>query len=240
MLDRALNLAAPPRFSRADGKPAGWAVSRGLVGYGEAVAAMEARAAAIAEGQAGELVWLLEHPPLYTAGVSARPGDLLDAGRFPVFQSGRGGQFTYHGPGQRVAYVMLDLSARQRDVRAFVAALEAWLIGALGRFNVRGEVRPGRVGVWVERRQPGLPTREEKIAAIGVKLRRWVSFHGVSLNVEPDLGHFTGIVPCGQAEHGVTSLVDLGLPVTMDEADAALMASFAEVFGPAEAEEAPL
>jgi len=211
-----------------------------LVGYGEAVAAMEARAAAIAEGQAGELVWLLEHPPLYTAGVSARPGDLLDAGRFPVFQSGRGGQFTYHGPGQRVAYVMLDLSARQRDVRAFVAALEAWLIGALGRFNVRGEVRPGRVGVWVERRQPGLPTREEKIAAIGVKLRRWVSFHGVSLNVEPDLGHFTGIVPCGQAEHGVTSLVDLGLPVTMDEADAALMASFAEVFGPAEAEEAPL
>jgi lipoyl(octanoyl) transferase len=240
MLDRVLNLAAPPRFSRADGKPAGWAVSRGLVGYDEAVAAMEARAAAIAEGQAGELVWLLEHPPLYTAGVSARPGDLLDAGRFPVFQSGRGGQFTYHGPGQRVAYVMLDLSARQRDVRAFVAALEAWLIGALGRFNVRGEVRPGRVGVWVERRQPGLPTREEKIAAIGVKLRRWVSFHGVSLNVEPDLGHFTGIVPCGQAEHGVTSLVDLGLTVTMDEADAALMASFAEVFGPAEAEEAPL
>ena len=240
MLDRVLNTTAAPPFGRADGKPAGWAVSPEPVGYEAAVAAMEARAAAIAEGRAGELVWLLEHPPLYTAGVSARPGDLLDAGRFPVFQSGRGGQFTYHGPGQRVVYVMLDLSARQRDVRAFVAALEAWLIGALGRFNVRGEVRPGRVGVWVERRQPGLPTREEKIAAIGVKLRRWVSFHGVSLNVEPDLGHFTGIVPCGQAEHGVTSLVDLGLPVTMDEADAALMASFAEVFGPAEAEEAPL
>jgi lipoyl(octanoyl) transferase len=240
MLDRVLNSAAPPRFTRADGKPAGWAVSRGLVGYDAAVAAMEARAAAIAQGRAGELVWLLEHPPLYTAGVSAKPGDLLDAGRFPVFQSGRGGQFTYHGPGQRVAYVMLDLSARERDVRAFVAALEAWLIGALARFNVRGEVRPGRVGVWVERRQPGVPTAEEKIAAIGVKLRRWVSFHGVSLNVEPDLGHFSGIVPCGQAEHGVTSLVDLGLPVTMDEADAALMAAFHEVFGDIETAEPPV
>ena len=193
---------------------------------------MEARAAAIAEGRAGELVWLLEHPPLYTAGVSAKPGDLLEPGRFPVFESGRGGQFTYHGPGQRVAYVMLDLTARRRDVRAFVAALEAWVIGALGRFNVVGEVRPGRVGVWVERRMAGLPSREDKIAAIGVKLRRWVSFHGVSLNVEPDLGHFSGIVPCGVMEHGVTSLVDLGLPVTLDEADAALRASFAEVFGP--------
>jgi lipoyl(octanoyl) transferase len=240
MLDRVLNSAAPPRFTRADGKPAGWAVSRGLVGYDAAVAAMEARAAAIAQGRAGELVWLLEHPPLYTAGVSAKPGDLLDAGRFPVFQSGRGGQFTYHGPGQRVAYVMLDLSARERDVRAFVAALEAWLIGALARFNVRGEVRPGRVGVWVERKQLGIPTAEEKIAAIGVKLRRWVSFHGVSLNVEPDLGHFSGIVPCGQAEHGVTSLVDLGLRVTMDEADAALMAAFQEVFGEIEAAEPPV
>jgi lipoyl(octanoyl) transferase len=151
--------------------------------------------------------------------------------RFPVFATGRGGQFTYHGPGQRVAYVMLDLAARRKDVRAFVAALEAWVIGALARFNVVGEVRDGRVGVWVERRAPGLPPREDKIAAIGVKLRRWVSFHGVSLNVEPDLGHFTGIVPCGVTEHGVTSLVDLGLPVTMDEADAALKASFREVFG---------
>ena len=195
---------------------------------------MEARAQAIAEGHAGELVWLLEHPPLYTGGVSAKPGDLLDPDRFPVFATGRGGQFTYHGPGQRVAYVMLDLTKRGRDVRAFVAALEVWVIGALGRFNVAGEVRPGRVGVWVERRTPGLPPREDKIAAIGVKLRKWVSFHGVSLNVEPDLSHFGGIVPCGVTEHGVTSLVDLGLPVTMDEADAALRASFEAVFGPAE------
>jgi lipoyl(octanoyl) transferase len=240
MLDRVLNSEAPPRFSRLDAKPAEWAVSRGLVGYEDAVAAMEARAEAIAEGRTGELVWLLEHPPLYTAGVSAKPRDLLDPGRFPVFRSGRGGQFTYHGPGQRVAYVMLDLGARGRDVRAFVAALEAWLIGALAHFNVRGEIRPGRVGVWVERRQPGVPTREDKIAAIGVKLRRWVSFHGVALNVEPDLTHFSGIVPCGQTEHGVTSLVDLGLPVTLDEADAALMASFREVFGPLEAAQPPL
>lgn len=232
MLDRALNSPAlAPLFGRADGRPAGWAKSAAPVGYAEAVEAMEARAAAIAEGRAGELVWLLEHPPLYTAGVSAKASDLLEPGRFPVFQAGRGGQFTYHGPGQRVAYVMLDLSARRRDVRAFVAALEAWLIGALARFNVKGEVREGRVGVWVERREAGAPVREEKIAAIGVKLRRWVSFHGVALNVEPDLSHFLGIVPCGQAEHGVTSLVDLGLPVTMDEADEALRASFREVFG---------
>jgi lipoyl(octanoyl) transferase len=231
MLDRTLNTEALPIFGRSDARATGWAVSRGLVPYPDAVAVMEARAAEIAAGGAGELVWLLEHPPLYTAGVSAKPGDLLDADRFPVFASGRGGQFTYHGPGQRVAYVMLDLTQRRRDVRAFVAALEAWLIGALARFNVAGEVREGRIGVWVERRQPGAPPREDKIAAIGVKLRRWVSLHGVSLNVEPDLSHFTGIVPCGVAEHGVTSLVDLGLPVTMDEADAALRASFREVFG---------
>lgn len=228
MLDRTLNVA---QFARSDLAPAGWAVSHAPVAYPDAVAAMEARAAAIARGEAGELVWLLEHPPLYTAGVSAKPGDLLDAERFPVFASGRGGQFTYHGPGQRVAYVMLDLAARQKDVRAFVTALEAWVIGALARFNVKGEVREGRVGVWVERRQPGALPREDKIAAIGVKLRRWVSFHGISLNVEPDLSHFSGIVPCGVTEHGVTSLVDLGLPVTMDEADAALKASFREVFG---------
>jgi lipoyl(octanoyl) transferase len=240
MLDRVLNNEAAPLFGRVDGVAAGWAVSRGLVPYEAAVAAMEARAAAIAEGRAGELVWLLEHPPLYTAGVSAKPSDLLEPGRFPVHQTGRGGQFTYHGPGQRVAYVMLDLTARGRDVRTFVAALEAWLIGALGRFNVRGEIRDGRVGVWVERKAPGVPAREDKIAAIGVKLRRWVSFHGVALNVEPDLSHFSGIVPCGQTEHGVTSLVDLGLPVTMDEADAALMASFREVFGAVEAAEAPV
>ena len=231
MLDRSLSADALPQFAREDGRPAGWAVSRGLVAYPDAVAAMEARAAAIAEGTADELVWLLEHPPLYTGGVSAKPGDLLDPGRFPVFASGRGGQFTYHGPGQRVAYVMLDLTRRRRDVRAFVAGLEAWVIGALDRFNVRGEIRDGRVGVWVERRQPGVPTREDKIAAVGVKLRRWVSFHGISLNVEPDLGHFSGIVPCGVTQHGVTSLVDLGLPVSLDEADEALRASFREVFG---------
>jgi lipoyl(octanoyl) transferase len=207
------------------------------VDYPDAVAAMEARAAAIAEGQAGELVWLLEHPPLYTAGVSAKPADLIEPDRFPVFQSGRGGQFTYHGPGQRVAYVMLDLTRRQRDVRAFVAALEAWVIAALSRFNVEGQIREGRVGVWVERGVPGVPPREDKIAAIGVKLRRWVSFHGVALNVEPDLTHFSGIVPCGVTEHGVTSLVDLGLPVTLDEADAALKAAFREIFG--EVEDAP-
>ena len=232
MLDRSLNDASQsPLFGRADARPAGWAVSSDLVDYPAAVAAMEARAAAVANGEAEELVWLLEHPPLYTAGVSAKPDDLLDPQRFPVFESGRGGQFTYHGPGQRVAYVMLDLARRRRDVRAFVAALEAWIIAALARFNVEGQIRDGRVGVWVERRAPGF-TREDKIAAIGVKLRRWVSFHGVALNVEPDLSHFSGIVPCGVTEHGVTSLVDLGLPVTMDEADAALRDSFEAVFGP--------
>jgi len=233
MLDRVLNLNAElPIFGRADETAVEWAVSAGEVAYPDAVAAMEARAAAIAEGRAGELIWLLQHPPLYTAGVSSRPADLLEPDRFQVFETGRGGQYTYHGPGQRVVYVMLDLSKRRRDVRAFVAALEAWLIGALDRFNVTGEVREGRVGVWVERREAGAGVREDKIAAIGVKLRRWVSFHGVSLNVEPDLSHFNGIVPCGQTAHGVTSLVDLGLPVTMDEADGALKASFAEVFGP--------
>jgi len=224
-----------PIFGRADGAPAGWAVSRGLVGYPEAVAAMEARAAAIAEGRAGELVWLLEHPPLYTAGVSSKAADLLAPDRFPVFQTGRGGQYTYHGPGQRVVYVMLDLTKRQRDVRAFVAGLEAWVIEALAAFDVRGQVRPGRVGVWVER-----GVREDKIAAIGVKLRKWVSFHGVSLNVAPDLSHFEGIVPCGVTEHGVTSLADLGLPVGMDEADAALRSAFERVFGPVEAADPPV
>jgi lipoyl(octanoyl) transferase len=200
---------------------------------------MEARAAAIADGTAGELVWLLEHPPLYTAGVSSKPADLIAPDRFPVFESGRGGQFTYHGPGQRVAYVMLDLTKRGRDVRAFVAALETWIIQALAAFNVTGEMREGRVGVWVERKGPGW-SREDKIAAIGVKLRRWVSFHGISLNVEPDLEHFSGIVPCGQTEHGVTSLVDLGLPVTLDEADEALRAAFTRVFGPVQVEAAPI
>jgi lipoyl(octanoyl) transferase len=210
----------------------GWAVSPGLVAYEAAVAAMEARAAEIAADEAGELVWLLEHPPLYTAGVSAKQTDLLDPDRFPVFQTGRGGQFTYHGPGQRVAYVMLDLRKRGRDVTRFVADLERWIIGALGEFNVKGEVREGRVGVWVERKGPGW-AREDKIAAIGVRLRKWVSFHGIAFNVEPELEHFSGITPCGISgpQFGVTSLVDLGLPVTMSDADAALRSSFQRVFG---------
>lgn len=222
--------------------PVGWAVSDGLVDYPQALAAMEARAAAIAAGTAGELVWLLEHPPLYTAGTSARVSDLVAPDRFPVFDAGRGGQYTYHGPGQRVAYLMLDLTRRGRDLRAFVAAVERWIIEALDQFNVRGEVRPGRVGVWVDRTQSGGQVREDKIAAIGLRVRRWVSFHGISLNVEPDLSHFGGIVPCGIAEPGlgVTSLVDLGLPVTMDEADAALKRAFVARFGPVRNEAAPL
>jgi lipoyl(octanoyl) transferase len=241
MLDRPLNAENKglPDLSRPDGLAAGWAVSTDYVPYPAAVAAMEARAAAIADGTAGELIWLLEHPPLYTAGVSAKTSDLLEPERFPVFESARGGQFTYHGPGQRVAYVMLDLTQRGRDVRAFVAALESWIIDALAAFNVVGEMREGRVGVWVERKGAGW-SREDKIAAIGVKLRRWVSFHGISLNVEPDLSHFSGIVPCGQTEHGVTSLVDLGLPVTLDEADEALKASFRKVFGAVEDADAPV
>jgi lipoyl(octanoyl) transferase len=241
MLDRPLNLENKPLplLGTPGGAPVGWAVSTGYVPYPAAVAAMEARAAAIADGTADELIWLLEHPPLYTAGVSSKPADLIAPDRFPVFESGRGGQFTYHGPGQRVAYVMLDLTKRGRDVRAFVAALEAWIIDALAAFNVTGEMRDGRVGVWVERKGPGW-SREDKIAAIGVKLRRWVSFHGISLNVEPDLEHFSGIVPCGQTEHGVTSLVDLGLPVTMDEVDEALRASFTRVFGPVESAAPPV
>lgn len=196
---------------------------------------MEERVAAIAEGRAAELVWLLEHPPLYTAGTSANAADLVDPGRFPVFQTGRGGQHTYHGPGQRVAYVMLDLHRRHPDLRRFVAALEAWLIDALAAFNVRGERREDRVGVWVRRPDRPAPpgeTAEDKVAAIGIRVRRWVTFHGVSLNVEPDLSHFAGIVPCGVTRHGVTSLVDLGLPVTMPEVDMVLRRSFETIFGP--------
>lgn len=211
-----------------------WIHSRGLLDYHDAVSAMEHRVAEIAAGQAGEAVWLVEHPPLYTAGTSAKPGDLLKA-RFPVFETGRGGQYTYHGPGQRVAYVMLDLNRRGRDIRRFVAGLEAWVIGALAEFGVTGEIRDGRVGVWVPRpEKPPLPDGtpcEDKIAAIGVKLRRWVSFHGVSINVEPELDHYDGIVPCGISGHGVTSLVDLGLPVTIDDLDLALKRSFATQFG---------
>lgn len=207
-----------------------WQVLPGLSPYAETLAAMEARAAAIAEGRAPEAVWLLEHPPLYTAGTSARREDLTDPDRFPVFEAGRGGQYTYHGPGQRVAYVMLNLNERGRDVRRFVCALEDWVIRTLAEFNVTGERRQGRVGVWVVRPDkapnPDGRPHEDKIAAIGVKLRRWVSFHGISINVEPDLSHFGGIVPCGIREHGVTSLVDLGLPVTMADLDVALRTTF--------------
>ncbi|MBA4807039.1 lipoyl(octanoyl) transferase LipB [Brevundimonas sp.] len=227
------------KLRREDDRPVEWVVSSGHVDYAAAEAFMEARVAAIAAGEADEMVWLLEHPPLYTAGVSARDEDLLDAGRFPVHRTGRGGQFTYHGPGQRVAYVMLDLNRRGRDVRAFVRGLEQWLIGGLGEFGVTADVREGRVGVWVERKGAGW-SREDKIAAIGVKVRKWVSFHGISLNVEPDLDHFGGIVPCGIQEHGVTSLVDLGVLATMDEADAALKTSFHRIFGGAIAQTSPL
>ncbi|MEZ5685672.1 MAG: lipoyl(octanoyl) transferase LipB [Paracoccaceae bacterium] len=211
-----------------------WIQSDSPVPYEEALAFMEARVAAIAAGTAPEAIWLLEHPPLYTAGTSARPEDLVDPGRFPVHEAGRGGQYTYHGPGQRIVYVMLDLNRRGRDVRAFVAALEGWVIAALAEFNIRGEIRPGRVGVWVSRpdkpANPDGTPREDKIAAIGVKLRKWISFHGISINVEPDLSHFSGIVPCGIRDHGVTSLVDLGLPVTMDDLDTALRRSFGQFF----------
>ena len=213
-----------------------WITSDRLVPYPEALAFMEARVAAIAAGTADEAIWLLEHPPLYTAGTSARAADLTDPDRFPVYAAGRGGQYTYHGPGQRVVYVMLDLNKRGRDVRCFVQALEHWVIGALAEFNLRGEIRDGRVGVWVARPdKPPMPDgslREDKIAAIGVKLRRWVSFHGLSINVDPDLSHFSGIVPCGIRDHGVTSLVDLGLPVTMEDLDLALRARFATDFAP--------
>jgi len=212
-------------------EPVEWVVAEGLTGYDEAVAEMEARAGLIADGLARERVWLVEHPPLYTAGTSARDEDLIAPERFPVFRSGRGGQFTYHGPGQRVAYVMLDLKRRQPDLRRFVAALEGWLIGALDDINIRGERREDRVGVWVRRPDKGAGT-EDKIAAIGIRVRRWVSFHGISLNVEPDLTHFDGIVPCGVSQYGVTSLVDLGLPVTMPEVDSVLREAFERVFGP--------
>jgi lipoyl(octanoyl) transferase len=216
--------------------PVEWRVEKGFTAYDVAVAFMERRVADIRAGTAGELVWLVEHPPLYTAGTSAQPTDLLDPNRFPVFSSGRGGEYTYHGPGQRVAYLMLDLKRRREDVRAFVAALEAWIIGALAAFNVKGERREDRVGVWVARPdKPPLPDgtpAEDKIAAIGIRLRRWVSLHGIALNVEPELSHFSGIVPCGVTGYGVTSLVDLGLPVTMADADAALRAAFVGVFGP--------
>ncbi len=210
-----------------------WRISDAPVDYAQAVAEMECRVADIRAGNAAECVWLLEHPAVYTAGTSANPEDLLTPDRFPVLATGRGGQYAYHGPGQRIAYVMLDLNARGRDVRAYVCALEDWIIETLIAFGVRGERRSKRIGVWVSRPDIG-ESHEDKIAAIGVRLRRWVTFHGISLNVSPDLEHYSGIVPCGVQDHGVTSLADLGKQVSMDEVDSALRASFEEHFGPIE------
>ncbi len=227
----ARDLLVPGLPARPGNPAVAWRVEPARVDYVDALNLMEARVAAIADGRADELVWLLEHPPLYTAGTSAGEGELLDS-RFPVHRTGRGGQMTYHGPGQRVAYLMLDLKRRRQDVRAYVATLEEWIIRALAHFNVVGERRDDRVGVWVRRPDKG-PGYEDKIAAIGIRLKRWVALHGVAINVEPDLSHFTGIVPCGVREqrYGVTSLVDLGLPVTMDDLDVALMAEFDGLFG---------
>lgn len=228
----------PPTFlPTCANPPVEWRIEPGFVDYATALSVMEERAAAIRNDGARELVWLVEHPPLYTAGSSADSKDLIEPERFPVYDAGRGGEYTYHGPGQRVAYLMLDLKRRKEDVRAFVAALETWIISSLAHFNVTGERREDRVGVWVARPdKPRLPDgspAEDKIAAIGIRLRRWVSLHGISVNVEPDLSHFGGIVPCGISGYGVTSLVDLGLPVTMTDYDIALKAAFEEVFGPA-------
>ncbi|WP_299819914.1 lipoyl(octanoyl) transferase LipB [uncultured Roseibium sp.] len=212
-------------------QPVEWRISDAPVDYPQALAEMDERVERIIKGDACEQVWLLEHPPLYTAGTSANDADLVAADRFPVYRTGRGGQHTYHGPGQRVAYVMLDLTRRRQDVRAFVSALEAWLINSLWTYHVRGERREDRVGVWVRRPDRGADV-EDKIAAIGIRLRKWVTFHGISFNVEPDLEHFSGIVPCGVSEHGVTSLVDLGIPVTLAENDSVLRAEFEKIFGP--------
>jgi lipoyl(octanoyl) transferase len=219
------------KLKRLDGRAAAWTVSDGEVAYPFALETMRARAAAIADGSAGEAVWLLEHPPLYTAGTSASAADLLAPNRFPVYEAGRGGQYTYHGPGQRVAYVMLDLRERGRDVRCLVQGLEGWIIDTLGAFNIRGERRDGRIGVWVRRPDKGLG-REDKIAAIGVRVSRWVSFHGIAINVAPDLSHFAGIVPCGISDQGITSLEDLGHLASMAEVDVALRAAFEHRFGP--------
>lgn len=221
-----MNLRAEIRPKLFSSTPVAWEVAEEPVSYPDAVARMEREAGAIARGAAPERVWLLEHPPLYTAGTSAKSTDLLEPDRFPVFQTGRGGQYTYHGPGQRVAYVMLDLTRRGQDVRAFVAGLEQWLIATLASFNINGERREDRVGVWVRRGD-----REDKIAAIGIRVRRWVTFHGISLNVDPDLSHYDGIVPCGVSGHGITSLADLGLSVTMTDVDIALKYSFSTIFG---------
>lgn len=211
-----------------------WQISDQVVPYPDAVADMEHHVAQMDAGRAGEKIWLLEHPPLYTAGTSAKPADLVDKNRFDVFQSRRGGQYTYHGPGQRIVYVMLDLNMRGRDVRAFVAQMEAWVIATLAEFGVTGDVRDGRVGVWVARPdKPALANglmREDKIAAIGLRVRKWISYHGISINIEPDLSHYSGIVPCGISDHGVTSLVDLGVPVSMSDVDIALKEHFDRLF----------
>ncbi len=224
-MSEALNTSiAPPAVE--------WRIEPGLADYPEAVAFMEERVAAIRRGTAEEMVWLLEHPPLYTAGTSARPADLLDPARFPVYRSGRGGEYTYHGPGQRVCYVMLDLQRRGPDLRRYVDELESWIIRALARFGVVGERRPGRVGIWIDRgRHGGTAGQEDKIAAIGVRVRRWVTYHGIAVNLAPDLEHYAGIVPCGLESHGVTSLADLGVTATMADLDRALEAAFHEVFG---------
>ena len=218
------------KLRRGDGRPVAWIIAPGQVPYPQALETMRTRAAAIADGTAGEAVWLVEHPPLYTAGTSAMAGDLLTPDRFPVYEAGRGGQYTYHGPGQRVAYVMLDLRERGRDVRALVQGLEGWVIDTLSAFNIVGERRAGRIGVWVRRPDKG-PAREDKIAAIGVRVSRWVTFHGISINVAPDLGHYDGIVPCGITDQGVTSFEDLGQLVSMEEVDSALRTAFGHRFG---------
>lgn len=229
-------------FPAAGSPPVRWRISEGLVPYEQAIEEMEREVAAIASGEADELVWLLEHPPLYTAGTSADAADLIEPERFPVFATGRGGEYTYHGPGQRVVYVMLDLKRRRQDVRAYVAALEDVIIRTLDKMNVRGERREDRVGVWVRRpEKPLLPDggmAEDKIAALGIRLRKWVSFHGLSINVDPDLSHFSGIVPCGISAYGVTSLVDLGLPVMIGDVDVLLREAFEEIFGEAVTESA--
>ena len=230
MITEVLTCVGPAKLRRDDAAPVEWIVAEGLVDYPTALQTMKDRAAAIARGEAAEAVWLVEHPPLYTSGTSAAPSDLLDAERFPVYEAGRGGEYTYHGPGQRVAYLMLDLRARGRDVRCLVQGLEGWIIDTLDAFNITGEIRDGRIGVWVK--QPGRPGGESKIAAIGVRVSKWVTTHGIALNVAPELSHFGGIVPCGIADRGVTSLEDLGQIVSMPEVDMALRAAFERRFGP--------
>lgn len=230
MITEALTCVGPEKLRRPDGRAVEWAVADAPVDYTEALAFMKDRAAAIARGEAEEMVWLIEHPPLYTSGTSAASSDLLQPNRFPVYEAGRGGEYTYHGPGQRVAYLMLDLRERGRDVRCLVQGLEEWIIDTLGAFNVGGERRDGRIGVWVK--QPGRIGGESKIAAIGVRVSKWVTTHGIALNVSPDLSHFDGIVPCGISDRGVTSLEDLGQIVSLPETDIALKAAFERRFGP--------